>query len=78
MAAQYQQAIKLIPAEFENFSVYMYTFEPGTAKAMTSHFTIEGTKKGEKTEQKGRKITTNYYEFEFDVDAAGKLTMQEE
>lgn len=70
---KYNEALKLIPEEFEGFSLYTWKFEVNNKNEVTSSFSIEGTKKGESTHAEGRNIVTNYYEFEFKTNKDGTL-----
>jgi predicted small secreted protein len=63
----------MIPVEYENFALNTWDFRVNNSNKVTSSFTIEVTKKGEGSTQKGRMIETKYYEFKFEVDENGKL-----
>lgn len=77
MTGQYQEALAMIPEEYENHQLYSFIFNVDNDDEVTTVFTIEATLKGEDTEQEGRMEVTNYYEFDFNGDAAGGVVANE-
>ena len=77
IATKFNEACTTIPAEFENFTLYNWTFEANKKDEITSSFTIEASKKGEGTSVQGRNIVTNYYEFNFGVNKEGELEIKD-
>ena len=74
---KYQEAINMIPQEFESFELHEWKYEVNNQNKITAKFVIEGTKKGEKTSLQGRQMVTNYYQFSFKMDESGKLSLKE-
>lgn len=80
MPSKFAEAVKIIETEtdeFHNFNLYRWDFELEKGNKVTARFTINATKKGEGNTMQGRNIVTNYYEFNFDMDANGKVTLDE-
>ncbi|WP_299463302.1 hypothetical protein [uncultured Microscilla sp.] len=65
---KYDEAIGMIPAEFENFELVQWNFRVNNQNKVAANFKIEGTKKGEKSTRQGRQRVTNYYEFSFKMN----------
>lgn len=74
---KYDEATALIPAEFENFELREWNFEVNNQNKVAANFKIEGTKKGEKSERRGRQQVTNYYEFSFKMNDKGEITIKQ-
>jgi predicted small secreted protein len=66
-------AVALIPAGYDQFSLYRYSFSAEKNGQVKQDFQINATKTGESSKQSGRMITTNFYEFNFSVDENGKV-----
>lgn len=62
---------------YENFHLHTWYFEVDNDNNTTCSFTIHATKTGENTERSGNMEITNYYEFFFDIDKEGNLTIKE-
>lgn len=77
IAAKTEEAMKMIPAEYEGFYLHDWTYDVSNDNKITADFVIEGSKKGESSKQQGRMIVSNYYEFKFKMDEAGKVSMVE-
>lgn len=75
--AKVKEAEAMIPKEYENFNLNRWTFEVDNDNKVKADFTVEASKKGESSQQKGRMIVSNYYEFGFSMDEQGKVTMHE-
>ena len=69
---KYNEAVTLIPEEFEGFHLYDWTYSVAEG-GMEANFPIEGIKKGEGTDLEGGQIVTNYYEFDFKMNASGEI-----
>jgi hypothetical protein len=74
---KYDEATALIPAEFENFELVSWDFEVNNQNKVTAEFKIEGTKKGERSERRGRQQVTNYYEFAFKMNEKGEVKIKQ-
>lgn len=75
--AKVKEAEALIPKEYEGFTLHDWSFEVSNDNKISADFTLEGGKKGESSERKGRMIVTNYYEFNFTMDETGKVSIRE-
>lgn len=73
---KYEEATALIPAQFENFELVGWDFEINNQNKVTAEFKIEGTKKGEKSERRGRQQITNYYQFSFKTNEKGEVKIK--
>lgn len=73
ISTKYEEAIKMIPAEYGNFELHSWQFTVNNKNEVSAKFVIEGTKKSEGKSLQGRNIVTNYYEFPFKMDSKGKL-----
>lgn len=73
IASKVGEAVALIPAGYEQFSLYSYSFTADKSGQIKQNMSINATKVGEGSQQSGRMITTNFYTFNFTVDAAGKV-----
>lgn len=68
IVAQMNEAIKLLPEELVFQSVYKYQVgKDSETGELERSLVLCVTKKGEKTEVSGRRITTTYYEIPFDI-----------
>lgn len=71
-------AVSQIPDEYEFQSVATYRMDKDNNTGdMERKFTLLVTKKGEAKEQKGRFVTTNYYELKFEVLPDGSVILKE-
>lgn len=88
MIGYIQEAIKLLPEEYEFESVGSYTVEELyegksydetlTSTGLYEHrFELHVTEKGKSTEIKGRRIETTYYGVKFKVGQDGSLSIEE-
>lgn len=77
IAGKVEEAKKMIPADYEDFYLHDWTYEVSNDHKITADFIIEGAKKGEGSKRQGRMIVSNYYEFKFKMDDAGKVSMVE-
>ena len=71
------EAIKLMPEAAATHNLYEYSFSFDKDGKAKQNFKINATKKGEGKTQSGRMVTTNYYEFNFELDDAGKVVIVE-
>jgi hypothetical protein len=76
MPTHIEEGKKMIPKGFSYFGIQDYDLYG--SKDLPYKFTINCTKDGEKKERSGQMIVTNYYQFEFEVDGKGKITLLEE
>lgn len=78
IAPKFQEAVNQLPAEFKDgASLNNWHFYPVKNGKMTYNFEVHATKKGESSSMQGRRIVTNYYEFDFAVDEKGTVTMKD-
>ncbi len=77
IVTKFNEACALISSEYHDFTLYSWSYEVSNDNAVSSDFTIEGTKKGESTQIEGRNVVTNYYEFKFQVDKEGKILIED-
>lgn len=78
--AKFEEAKKIIAEltdEYEGFVLYSFDLELDKDGKYEGVLTLEGTKKGEGTSVQGRNIVTNYYEFDFDINADGSVEYDE-
>lgn len=78
--AKFEEAKKIITEltdEYEGFVLYGFDIEINEDGKYEGELTLEGTKKGEGTSVQGRNIVTNYYEFDFDLNADGTIELDE-
>ncbi|WP_282080798.1 hypothetical protein [Aquimarina algiphila] len=80
ISVKFEEAVKFIEDasdEYEDFTLYSWKFEVNKDQKVTSYFYVEATKKGEATTREGRNIVTNYYDFRFEVDENGVLSIDQ-
>lgn len=77
ISKKYEEASKMIEG-YENFQLYNWIYSVDNDNNITANFTIHATQIGEDAERSGRMEITNYYEFEFNVDSDGQLTIDED
>ncbi|WP_310028830.1 hypothetical protein [Flavobacterium arsenatis] len=75
--AKFNEAMKLVPAEYESLYLHSFTFNVDNDNKVTAYFTIEGKKKGESAEIQGKRISINYYEFKFKMDENEKISIKD-
>jgi len=75
VASKFKEASKLIDGNYENHALYNFTFHVKNDNSVTARFQINATEKGENPETNGDIEITNYYEFDFEMDANGTLTL---
>ncbi len=73
----YSKACKMIPKEFEDFSLHSWSFRVDLENQITSKFTIHGTKVGEGSHREGNMSVTDYYEFIFELNQDGDIVVAE-
>jgi len=73
ITAKLDEAVKIIPEEYENFTLHSWEYIVTNDGGLTAEFTIEATKEGEGTSVQGRNIVTNYYEFPFKMNAKKEI-----
>lgn len=78
--AKFDEAVKQIQElsdEYEGFVLNSISLDIDKDGKFYGDMTLEGTKKGEGTSLEGRNIVTNYYEFDFDLNADGTVELDE-
>lgn len=73
----FNKAVELIGSEYEDFQLNSFMFSVNNKNEVSADFEIQATKAGEGTSMEGRNIVTNFYEFEFDVNEEGELSVDE-
>ena len=77
MHKQYEEAVAMLPEEFENPYLNQFTFNVDRNNQLTTDLTIEATKVGEDSEMEGLREVINYYEFNFEGEADGTVVYNE-
>ncbi|OJJ18009.1 hypothetical protein BKI52_29600 [marine bacterium AO1-C] len=73
---KFEEAMQMVPQEYEGFVLHEWEYKVNNQNEVTADFMLEGTKKGEGSSRQGRMVVTNYYQFKFAMDKAGKLTLK--
>ena len=75
VTSTFKEACKLIDDNYENYTLHNFSFHVKNDHSVTAQFQINATEKGEDTETSGNMEITNYYEFDFEMEANGTLTL---
>lgn len=77
---KFEEAVKYITEntdEYENFQLYDWTFDIVKDNKVTASFVVNATKKDEGTKMEGRYEVTNFYTFNFEMNADGTIEYKE-
>lgn len=75
VVGQMESAIEQLPDDLIFQSVYRYQVaRDSDTGEIAGRLVLRVTKKGEKTEVSGRRVTTNYYEIPFEIASDGSVT----